>query len=98
MFDLVPSEMKALERIYGHIYQETLFFKSQPQMQRRPQGEAKHGEVAEYSLNPGQLFLAERIIGQIMHALARIVPQSMAYVLSMISVCGTPACRIRGTL
>jgi hypothetical protein len=51
------------------------FFKSQPQMQRRPWGEAKHGEVAEYSLKPVQLhiFLAERIIGQIMHALARIV-------------------------
>jgi hypothetical protein len=36
MFDLTPSEMKALERIDGHIYQETLFFKCQPQMQRRP--------------------------------------------------------------
>jgi hypothetical protein len=75
MFDLTPSEMKALERIHGHIYQETLFFKSQPQMQRRPQGEVKHGEVAGHSLKPVQLhiFLAERIIGQIMHALARIV-------------------------
>ena len=76
MFDLTPLEMKALERVCGHIYQETIFFKSRPQMQRRPQGGAKHGEVAEYSLKPVQLFLAERIIGQIMHALARIVPQS----------------------
>jgi hypothetical protein len=44
-------------------------------MQRRPWGEAKHGEVAEYSLKPVQLhiFLAERMIAQIMHALARIV-------------------------
>ena len=39
-------------------------------------GRSKHGEVAEYSLKPVQLFLAEKIIGQIMHALARIVPQS----------------------
>ena len=76
MFDLTPSEMKALEGIHDHIYQKTLFFKSQPQMQRRPWGEAKHGEVAEYSLKPVQLFLAVKIIGQIMHALARIVPQS----------------------
>jgi hypothetical protein len=45
-------------------------------MQRRPEGGAKHGEVTEYSLKPVQLFLAERIIGQIMHALARIVPHS----------------------
>jgi hypothetical protein len=26
MFDLTQSEMKALEGIHGHIYQETLFF------------------------------------------------------------------------
>jgi hypothetical protein len=76
MFDPTPSEMKALERICGRIYQETSFFKSRPQMQRRPEGGAKHGEVTEYSLKPVQLFLAERIIGQIMHALARIVPHS----------------------
>ena len=76
MFDLTPSERKALEQRCGHIYQEALFFKSRPQMQRIPKGGAKHGDVAEYSLKPVQLFLAEKIIGQIMHALARIVPQS----------------------